>query len=663
MTPFYLYLIKVSILNALMIGFYHFAIKPGRNFGLMRGVLLVAIALPLVLPLLPGIFIGLFGDSSPIYVITLPETAAVTITASPKAFALPAIHVLLYSTVTFVMVLGAVFSIFSVLQRLKGKKIRITPYGKIYLDDTAVSPFSFFHWVFFPPESTEQASYDLLLRHEFSHVSHRHSIDRLISTLFRAFFWFNPFAHINHRLLSEVHEYQADADAVGALPDITSYHSLMSSFAGFPEHSSITNPFSSHLKKRIIMLNNFKNRKISIGRILSGLVVVAGIALLTSMVQPGKISVNDDISQNQISLDLIPELVGETFQSEEGVVPVYPGGEEARIDFFKNNVRYPADARNKNIQGTVDYIIEIDANGKVINPKIKKGLGYGCDEEVLRVLKMMPDWQPGSIDGKPAKLMLPFSVKFTLSNGEPEEETLSQGDENAIFTVVENPPSFKGGDDARIEYLINNIAYPEKARNDKIEGTVYITFVVEKDGGISNVKILRGIGGGCDEMAMKVVSKMPAWNPGMQRGKPVRVQFTMPIKFTLEGEKKEVDVSSEVTVGNEVFTVVESPPAFPGGDDARRDYLTKALVYPDAAKKNGTEGIVYVTFVVEKDGKVSGVKVLRGIGDGCDESASNAVKSMPAWKPGMQRGKPVRVQFTMPIKFSLEKNKVGEEVK
>lgn len=669
MTPLFLYLIKVSLLNALMIGFYHFAIKPGRNFGLMRGVLLAAIALPLILPLLPGFYYGVFGDSSPIYVINLPETAAATITAAPKAFALPALHVLLYSTVTIIMVLGAVFSVFSVLQRLKGTKIRITPYGKIYLDDKAVSPFSFFHWVFFPSESLEQPSYDLLLRHEFSHVAHRHSIDRMASSLFRAFFWFNPFAHLNHRLLSEVHEYQADADAVSALSDITSYHNLMTSFAGLPEHSSMTNPFSSHLKKRIIMLNNFKNRKISVGRILSGILVVAGIALLTSMVQPGKMQVNDEFSQSQTALDLIPESIDQTPLQDGEIIPVYPGGEEARIDYFRNNIRYPSEARQKNIQGSVDYTIEIDEKGKVTNPVIQKGLGYGCDEEVLSALKKMPDWKPGTRDGKPAKFVLPFSVRFTLSGDASEELKMSQGDENAIFTVVESPPRFKGGDEARIDYLINNIAYPEKARNDKVEGTVYITFVVEKDGSISNVKILRGIGAGCDEMAKKVVSQMPPWEPGMQRGEPVRVQFTMPIKFTLEGKKDEVSLPSEISLPsktggkNDVFTVAEHPPAFPGGDDARREFLTNTLVYPESAKKNKTEGTVYVTFVVEKDGKISGAQVLRGIGDGCDEAAIHAVNSMPAWKPGMLRGEPVPVQFTMPIKFSLEKNIDGDEIK
>jgi TonB family protein len=659
MTPLFLYLIKVSILNALMIGFYYYAIRPGRNFRLMRMVLLAAIFLPLVLPSVPTFFVSGSGDALPVYVISLPETAAITITSAPEGFAWPELHVLIYAITAGMMVMGISFSIFSVLRRLKATNVRITAFGKIYLDDKAVSPFSFFHWVFFPPESLEQQSYDLLLRHEFSHVAHRHSLDRLASSLFRAIFWFNPFAHINHRLLAEVHEYQADADAVGALPDITSYHNLMTSFAGLPEHSSITNPFSSHLKKRIIMLNNFKNGKISIGRVMSGLVVVAGIALFTSMVQPGETPVNQDITQNiQKPLDIIPESIVQTPKIDTGVAPVYPGGEEARIDFFRTNIRYPAEARNNNIQGYVDYTIEIDERGKVTNPRIQKGLGYGCDEEVLSVLNRMPDWKPGTRDGKPAKFMLPFSVKFTLSGDASEKELLSQRDENAIYTVVEEVPRFRGGDGARIEYLSKAITYPEKAKKDKVEGTVYVTFVIEKDGAISNVKVLRGIGSGCDEVAVKAVTEMPVWEPGKHRGQPVRVQFTMPIKFTLDSKKEGSPENwGGINSRDEVFTVVENAPEFPGGDDARREYLTNTVVYPEAARKNGTEGTVYVTFVIEKDGKVSGAKVIRGIGGGCDESAVNAINSMPDWKPGTQRGEPVRVQFTMPVKFSLEKKK------
>lgn len=112
-----------------------------------------------------------------------------------------------------------------------------------------------------------------------------------------------------------------------------------------------------------------------------------------------------------------------------------------------------------------------------------------------------------------------------------EEEIVEQ----EIFTVVEESPSFPGGDEARIRFLQENIDYPQMARESGIQGTVYVTFVVEPNGSVSGVRVLRGIGGGCDEEAVRVIKKMPKWNPGKQRGKPVRVQFNMPIKFTLQG--------------------------------------------------------------------------------------------------------------------------------
>jgi protein TonB len=113
-----------------------------------------------------------------------------------------------------------------------------------------------------------------------------------------------------------------------------------------------------------------------------------------------------------------------------------------------------------------------------------------------------------------------------------EEEEVAEAE---IFTVVEESPAYPGGDEARIRFLQENIQYPQMARESGIQGTVYVTFVVEKNGNVTDVRVLRGIGGGCDEEAIRVIKAMPKWNPGKQRGKPVRVQFNMPIKFTLAG--------------------------------------------------------------------------------------------------------------------------------
>jgi periplasmic protein TonB len=108
-------------------------------------------------------------------------------------------------------------------------------------------------------------------------------------------------------------------------------------------------------------------------------------------------------------------------------------------------------------------------------------------------------------------------------------------DEDEIFEVVELMPAFPGGDAAMMRFLKENIKYPQIARETGIRGTVIVTFVVERDGSVTDVRVLRGIGGGCDEEAVRVIRQMPKWVPGHQLGKPVRVQFNMPIRFILQG--------------------------------------------------------------------------------------------------------------------------------
>ena len=107
-------------------------------------------------------------------------------------------------------------------------------------------------------------------------------------------------------------------------------------------------------------------------------------------------------------------------------------------------------------------------------------------------------------------------------------------DTDQVFQVVEVNPEFPGGMEALIKYLSENIKYPEQAKKDKTQGKVYISFVVEKDGSVADAKVLRGIGGGCDEEALRVVNAMPKWTPGKQRNTPVRVQFNLPVVFKLQ---------------------------------------------------------------------------------------------------------------------------------
>lgn len=110
---------------------------------------------------------------------------------------------------------------------------------------------------------------------------------------------------------------------------------------------------------------------------------------------------------------------------------------------------------------------------------------------------------------------------------EPKEDV------NQIFLVVEEPASPKGGMEAFYEYVNKHVKYPPQARRMNVEGRVYVQFVVERDGTLTDVKAIKGIGAGCDEEAVRVVESAPTWNPGKQRGKAVRVRMVLPIYFKL----------------------------------------------------------------------------------------------------------------------------------
>lgn len=112
----------------------------------------------------------------------------------------------------------------------------------------------------------------------------------------------------------------------------------------------------------------------------------------------------------------------------------------------------------------------------------------------------------------------------------------SAADNSQVFTEVEQAPSFKGGIEKFYQFLNNNVKYPAEAKKIKLTGKVVVVFVVEKDGSITNAKIFRGLGNGCDEEAMRVIKKSPKWSPGMQNGRPVRVQLLINVHFTYVGK-------------------------------------------------------------------------------------------------------------------------------
>lgn len=242
----------------------------------------------------------------------------------------------------------------------------------------------------------------------------------------------------------------------------------------------------------------------------------------------------------------------------------------------------------------------------------------------------------------------------------------SNGQENKghdeVFMIVEDMPVFPGGEEALKAYIGQSVKYPEIAKKNGIQGKVFVTFVVSKEGSVKEAKIARGVDPSLDKEALRVINELPKWKPGKQRGENVNVSYTVPIMFKLDGDK-EKESEKVTTDGKPLFFIVEDMPEFPGGEEALRKFIAESIKYPTVAKDKGIQGKVYITFTVSDEGDVIDSKVVRGVDPSLDKEALRVVNELPKWKPGKQRGENVNVRYTIPINFELGATKLKEELK
>lgn len=210
--------------------------------------------------------------------------------------------------------------------------------------------------------------------------------------------------------------------------------------------------------------------------------------------------------------------------------PTFPGGDSAMVAYLKHNLHYPPAEKEKGIQGKVFVGFVIEKDGSVSSVEVKRGIGEECDAEAVRVVKEMPNWEPGKQSGIVVRTPMVLPISFTIVE-QPKAPTVDS------LKKVEKMPEFPGGEQALMDFIGTNIKYPQNAIDRRIEGRVFVQFIVEPDGSVTNIKVARGIGGGCDEEAVRVVKMMPKWIPGEAFGEKVRVSYYLPINYKLPKEQ------------------------------------------------------------------------------------------------------------------------------
>ena len=415
--------IVFSTLSAgLLYGLYCLTLRRDRWLQLSRWYLLVALGFSLVLPLisLPAQLSAASQTVIPTeeYLMTLDEVVISDITAPHTlgllvdtylvGFALCAAY-LLFQMVAQTLIVFRLRRRHSVYRVGDGFDI---PRGAALIlldDDTA--PYSFFNQIVVGTRGLSDDELRCILAHESLHVRQSHSLDILYARLMCCLAWFNPFSWLIMRELRSVHEFQADAASLDACSREDYLHLLYRQATG-TGYGHITNNFKSiNLKKRIVMMNKSKTR-FGAWKVVAALPVVALLLVVGC-----KHATTETVEQTAVIEATVEPVLfdySEDSLPEGFTAPEYEGGMEALYKYLAENIQYPEQAKADGIQGRVLIRFVVMNDGSIVNVEVAKGIGGGCDEEAVRVVKGMSKWKPAIYEGKTVNVNYALPITFKL---------------------------------------------------------------------------------------------------------------------------------------------------------------------------------------------------------------------------------------------------------
>ena len=664
MTPEFAYFLKVNVAFVLFYAFYRLLFYKDTFFKLRRASLLAFFGLALLYPLLN--IQEWVKEQEPmteviqIYSAMLPEmtvTPEVVVKTDWKGILLSASSYMYWGVMAllFVRFFIQLSSILLLAYRSRRTVIHGVP---VYRLDKPAGPFSFFKMIFIHPESHSEKEIDEILTHECTHVFQWHSVDVMICELITVICWVNPFAWLLKREVRHNLEYLADNTVIQSGYDCKSYqYHLLGLAHHYQAAATLYNSFNVlHLKNRISMMNKKRSHGIGRTKYLIFIPLAAFLMLLSNIEAVARIT-------GEIAAEAVAGVKEATEISVLSEDDVKVSGQV--IDDFNG----PVIGANVIVKGTNVGTIT-DTEGYFVLETTKNAVlrfsfpGMKAKEVAVKDVQgklKVQLYSDGSAQGSQSAPPTP-----------PMSPQISTDPSDLVFTVVEVMPEFPGGQGALLQFLAKSIKYPVIAQQNGIQGRVTCSFVVGKDGVIRNIEVIRGVDPSLDLEATRVISMMPKWKPGMQKGKEVSVKYTVPVTFRLQGKEDNKPTplpagegDNEITVvgygeqksadtSGQVFAIVEKMPQFPGGEKAINEFISKTLQYPVIAQENGIQGKVVCSFIINQDGSVTDAEVVSGVDPSLDREALRIVSAMPKWTPGTQRGKAVRVKYTMPVTFTLQ---------
>ncbi len=496
MTTFLNYMVEANVCLLIFLALYTLWLRKETNFYFNRIYLLAGLSFSILFPLFhiegSADLMPTLGSAIPTYWLPDYQFYANEEPSTGTAAGLNGWKLIAYLYFAGTIFCGAIFSfrLFKIIRIIQTQETYTWGNCLVAQTTSTLPTFSFFNFIHIGQADTlNDKEIKEILRHEHAHVESMHSLDILFISFLGIVFWFNPITTAYRKILVQLHEFEADARAVEN-HDVGVYCNLLARVALQSTDFVIANHFNKSLTlKRIVMMQTIKS-KIKPWKLATLALAFPATFFFVAC-------------QDQVMED-----IKEVTESSNMAI-TYP--DEVRTQLEKLKAGNPSGIFN---------VIEMNTEGfKKIEDIQEK---YSSLSKTFHLVDI-----PGTdVTSEGRYGILEFS--------EQVNEIIDQNTtKDQVFSIVEDQPVPKEGYEAFYNFIGQNLKYPEVAKEKGLEGKVYVQFIVDVSGDITDVKAVKGIGGGCDEEAIRVIAMSEDWNPGLQRGQPVKVRMVVPINFAL----------------------------------------------------------------------------------------------------------------------------------